>query len=642
MKRKYYNINLEIMGKILLVVFIYQLCRVGFYLFNTELFIDMTFGKLLYYMLAGLRFDISAILYTNLLFLLLSLLPFKFTFKAGYRKAVNIIFYVFNAIGISANVSDFIYYRFTSRRTTASVFDFMAGESNMGKLWIQFFVDYWYATLTGIGLIFLLVYISKKIPRANLQIHHPVWHFLSRTVLLVLFSGLIVAGLRGGVLHSTRPITLSNAGEYVEIPNEVSIVLNTPFSIIRTIGKTSIKHQEYFSDNELEAVYTPIHPPQSSQVVRHKNVMIIILESFSAEHSKFLNPDLENGNYQGYTPFLDSLMQQSLTFRYSYANGHKSIDALPSVFTSIPSLEVPYLLSPYSSNAVESLPGILKEEGYHTSFFHGAPNGSMGFQAYCNLIGIENYYGKKEYNNNDDYDGIWGIWDEPFLQYMAHTVNTFKEPFFTSVFTLSSHHPFKVPEQYEGVFPKGTIPVHQCVGYSDMALKKFFKTISNMPWFKNTLFVFTADHTVRPAHREYSTIENRYRIPIFFYSPDGSLTGQKDEVVQQIDIFPSVLGYLGYNKKYFAFGSDVFNRNNSGWAITFPNGIYQYLTKDFAIQFEEGRTRGFFKRDKILNLSNNMVSERLPQMQRMEAEVKAIIQQYHNRMLEDRLTSQND
>ena len=642
LKNKFYSTILETISKIVLVTIIYQLCRLGFYLFNSELFPSMTVGKLLYYMLAGLRFDISAILYTNALFIALSLLPFKFTFRSGYRKLVNVVFYLFNAIAISANVSDFIYYRFTNRRTTASVFDFMAGESNMGKLWLQFLVDYWPAALTGIAIFALLIIANKRIPKAEIKIQHPIWHFLSRLVMLALLGGLMIAGMRGGFLHSTRPITLSNAGQYVDSPEEVAVVLNTPFCIIRTFGKTSIKHKAYFENEELEKIYSPIHKAQYQDSTQRKNVMVIILESFSAEHSGFLNPELEDGNYKGYTPFLDSLMAQSLTFKYSYANGRKSIDALPSVFTSIPSLEVPYLLSPYSTNTVESLPHILKNEGYQTSFFHGAPNGSMGFQAYCNLVGIEEYYGKSEYNNDADYDGIWGIWDEPFLQYMAKTVNTFKAPFFTSVFTLSSHHPYKVPAQYEGIFPQGTIPLHQCIGYTDMALRKFFKTMSTMPWYKNTLFVFTADHSTSATHDEYRTLEKRYSIPVFFYDPAHPFKEQKDEVIQQIDIFPSVLGYLGYNKDYFSFGTDVFNRKNSGWAITFPNGIYQLIKKDYAIHFEEGTTKGFFKRDKILNLSKNKVSENLPQMQSMEADVKALIQQYHNRMLEDRLTVKNE
>src|SRR5690606_14279042 len=137
---------------------------------------------------------------------------------------------------------------------------------------------------------------------------------------------------------------------------------------------------------------------------------------------------------------------------------------------------------------------LLGEKGYETAFFHGAPNGSMGFSAYMQLAGIKNYYGKNEYNNDDDFDGIWGIWDEPFMQFMAKKLDTFKQPFFSSFFSLSSHHPFKVPEHYAGKFPKGQLPLHEPIGYVDNALRQFFNTASKSEWYKNTLFVIVADH----------------------------------------------------------------------------------------------------------------------------------------------------
>ena len=208
-----------------------------------------------------------------------------------------------------------------------------------------------------------------------------------------------------------------------------------------------------------------------------------------------LNPEKEGGQYKGYTPFLDSLMGHSKSFTYAIANGRKSIDGLPSVISSIPSLGVPYFLSPYSGNRINSLASLLGAEGYHTSFFHGAPNGSMGFNAFMNLAGVDHYYGMDEYGNADDFDGLWGIWDEPFLQFYADKLNTFPEPFMSSFFSVSSHHPFEIPDEYEDRFEGGPLPIHRCIQYTDFALKRFFEKASTMPWYKNTLFVITADHT---------------------------------------------------------------------------------------------------------------------------------------------------
>src|SRR5690606_3286191 len=123
--------------------------------------------------------------------------------------------------------------------------------------------------------------------------------------------------------------------------------------------------------------------------------------SFSKEFFGAFNKDKNNGTYTGYTPFLDSLTGHSLSFTYSFSNGRKSIDGLPSVVSSIPSLGVPYFLSPYSGNRINSLASLLKEKGYHSSFFHGAPNGSMGFEAFMNIAGFEAYYGLSEYGDDD-------------------------------------------------------------------------------------------------------------------------------------------------------------------------------------------------------------------------------------------------
>lgn len=130
-----------------------QLCRVGFYLFITDLFSNVTFSKFIYLLYAGLKFDLSALLYLNALFILVTLLPFKFRFNTSYKYLVNTLYLVPITMGIISTVSDFIYCRFTVKRTTSSVFDFVAGEDNMCKLFFRFIFHYWYATFLGAVLI---------------------------------------------------------------------------------------------------------------------------------------------------------------------------------------------------------------------------------------------------------------------------------------------------------------------------------------------------------------------------------------------------------------------------------------------------------------------------------------------------------
>ncbi|MDP2113173.1 MAG: LTA synthase family protein, partial [Bacteroidota bacterium] len=354
------------------------------------------------------------------------------------------------------------------------------------------------------------------------KFRHPFVYFLSGIPVIFIVFVLSVIGMRGGWRHSTRPINMNNAGAFVNTPEEMSLVQNTPFCIFRTWGKKAFEHKSFFtSEEELSRIYSPIYKPDSVGEFRKENVVIIILESFSRAFVGSLNPQLEDPRDRSYTPFLDSLIHESLVFPNSFANGRKSIDAIPSVTASIPALVLPYVISERSGNKINSIASLLSTQGYQTAFFHGAPNGSMGFDAFTKIAGFHQYFGRDEYGNDADFDNIWGVWDEPFFQFFAREMNLMQEPFATTIFSVSSHHPYEVPEKYKGKFPEGRIPLNKCIRYTDMALQKFFDSTRKMPWFKNTLFVITADHATDSDIKEYYTSVNRFAIPIVFYKPDG-------------------------------------------------------------------------------------------------------------------------
>lgn len=632
------NIYWALLLRLLLVMVLFTLCRIGFYLYNVSFFPDMALADFLRLLWGGLQFDLTAVLYINSLFILLMILPFDFRFRYGYQEVAKYIFFVTNGFALATNVADFIYYKFTLRRTSADVFRQFENEQNTGGLFFRFLVDYWYAVIFWIFLVLVMVNVYNRIRLWGPQMKHRTLYYASGFLALPLIVYFIVAGIRGGFRHSTRPITLSNAGEFVSDPKDISIVLNTPFSLIRTVGKTKVQRAHYFDEPALEAIYSPIHSPTDTGGLDKQNVVVIILESFSREFSGLLNRDLEGGTYGGYTPFLDSLMQHSRTFTHAFANGRKSIDGLPSVISSIPSLGVPYFLSPYSGNRINSLASVLGEEGYHTSFFHGAPNGSMGFSAFMNLAGVDHYFGMNEYNNDDDFDGLWGIWDEPFLQFYAEKLNTFRQPFFSSFFSVSSHHPFVIPEQYEEIFEGGPLPIHRCIQYTDHSLRRFFETASRMPWYKNTLFIITADHTSSNIQfPEYRTGWGFYSIPLIFFKPDNSLTGMDSSIVQQADIMPSVLGYLHYPKDYFAFGRDLFRESGPAIAFNYKDNTYQLFEDRYVLVFDGSKRIGLynFRDDKLMR--DNLLDQDPERARKMEVTIKAVIQQYNNRMVDDKL-----
>jgi len=610
----------------------YAICRVLFYAFNSDMFPGVTFSSMMTMMAGGLKFDISALLYINALFYLLALLPFPFKFSNGYQSFLKWFFITLNSIGIALNVIDFKYYPFILKRTTANVADILKNETNMGSLFGRFLFDYWYVLLIFIALVYALIKLYDLFKPKPIKFSTQ-WLTIPVGILAIgLFAGFSVIGMRGGYRHSTRPITLSNAGDYVQSPEEVAIVVNTPFSIFRTLNNKTFVRMDFFkTDDELKATFNPIMQVSDSTAMRKKNVVVIILESFSREHFGIFNPTLENGTYKGYTPFLDSLAQQSLIFMHAYANGRKSIDALPSVTTSLPALVLPYVLSEYSSNKVNSLASLLGAEGYQTAFFHGAPNGSMGFSAFTKLTGFKRYVGKTEFNDDRFFDGMWGIWDEEFFQFFGKEMNQMQQPFYTTIFSVSSHHPFEVPERYKDVFPKGKKPIHQCIGYTDNSLRLFFAEASKQPWYNNTIFVITADHSTAPTHEEYKTNINTFAIPLIFYTPDGSLKGVETKLAQQIDIMPTVLTYLGYNKPFITFGSNLFNNQKPTYVLNYVGDTYQYMEGDMVIYFDGKKTVRAFNVTIDPALTNNLFGK--VDISAMETRLKAILQQYNNRMM---------
>ncbi|MBN2166830.1 MAG: sulfatase-like hydrolase/transferase [Marinilabiliaceae bacterium] len=618
------------------VMVIYSICRVLFFAFNAPMFPNVTFGSFGMIMIGGLKFDVSALIYLNLLYILFSLIPTPWNHKKGYRAFLKVIFLFFNSVGIALNVIDFKYYPFIMKRTTSNIGDVLKNEDNMWVLAGQFLIDYWYLFLIWIALVVMLLFLYDRVKAVQTTFKRKWLMYPTGLFVLTVFITLGIIGIRGGWRHSTRPITLSNAGDYVKSPEETAIVLNTPFSVIRTIGKKSFVKMNYFESNEkMESFFTPVVIPSDSATITNKNVIVLILESFSREHFGCFNDSLGGKLYKGYTPFLDSLAGESLIFSNAYANGRKSIDAMPSVTASLPALVLPYVISEYSSNKVNSFANLLGKYGYESAFWHGAPNGSMGFSAFANMVGFNHYMGKDEFNDDSCFDGIWGIWDEPFLQFVANNVGKNKQPFVNVFFSLSSHHPYKVPEQYNGVFPEGDVPLHKCVGYTDNALRKFFQTASKYEWFKNTLFVITADHSTFPVHDEYKTNINAFAIPLIFYTPDGSLKGVDNRLAQQIDILPTVLSYLDYPRCYISFGNNLLDKENNTYVLNYVGGNYQFMMNNLVIYFDGKKVSGVynFKRDPYLK--NDIQKDVDFSFELLK--LKAVLQQYNNRMIENDL-----
>ena len=634
LNNKLFSPLLAVLWNLLLVYMVYQVARIEYWLENYS-YLNYTFDV----WRGGLMFDTSAILYTNALYVVLILFPLHYKETTIYHKICKWIFVIVNGLALVINLADSVYFRYTMRRTTSTVLDEFSSEGNLSSIIGKEFLSHWYLVLL-FALIMWLLWKFYATPSINVKTLNK-WKYNGACLLsLILFTPFCIAGMRGGFATAVRPITISNAMQYTERPTDAPLVLNTPFSFLRTIDTNVFVVPHYFdSTDEMEAVYTPVHTPSDSLQMDKKNVVILIVESFGREYIGALNKTLEDGKYKGYTPCVDSLISKSTTFSHSFCNGRKSIDGMPSILSSIPMFVEPFILTPSSMNDYTGLAGILAKEGYETAFFHGAQNGSMGFQAFAQKIGFQRYYGRTEYEEScgtDDFDGTWAIWDEPFLQYFAKEMSKMKQPFMTSVFTASSHHPFAVPEKYKKQFTEEELEIHKCIRYTDMSIGRFFDTASRQPWFKNTIFVLTSDHTNMSNHAEYQTDLGGFCSPIIIYDPSHPEGKTLDKIAQQIDILPTIMGMLHYSKPYFGFGIDVLNTpKEDTWAVNYLNGYYQYVRYDYVLQFDGTATTAVYSLDD--KLMKNNIKGKVAVQQKMEQELKAIIQQYMVRMTQDRM-----
>jgi phosphoglycerol transferase MdoB-like AlkP superfamily enzyme len=631
-----------ILFNLLMVYVVYFMARMVYLLENWSYFSqNLSFGHLMELLSGGLVFDTSAILVTNIPYIVLMLFPLHQKETRFYQQVCRWTFVVINGLALAINLCDTVYFRFTMRRTTTTVFNEFSNEGNLGSIFFTETLRHFYLVLLFVLVVWLMyrLYRTTGLDRRKL-----CWWRYDVVMLLSLaaVTPFVVAGIRGGFTTAVRPITISNANQYVDRPVEAALVLNTPFSLYRTIGKSVFVVPDYYQDEQqMEAIYSPVHVPNDSLPMTKKNVVVLIVESFGREYIGALNKNLENGRYKGYTPHVDSLISKSITFTRSFCNGRKSIDGMPSILSSIPMFVEPFFLTPASMNHVSGIASLLAGEGYQTAFFHGAQRGSMGFMAFARSTGFQEYYGREDYDadkrfgGDDDFDGMWAIWDEPFLQYYATKMSEMKEPFMTALFTASSHHPYEIPEKYRDVYPEEGIIMHKCIRYTDMALGKFFATASRQPWFNNTIFVLTSDHTNLSDHDYYQTDLGGFCSPIIIFEP-GRQSEMQDKIAQQIDILPTLMGLLHYQKPYFAFGIDLLNTPaENTWAVNYLNGIYQYVKHGHVLQFDGQQTKAVYALTDSLMQHN--VKGKLPQQVQMESELKAIIQQYMLRMVENRL-----
>lgn len=635
--KHYISIGLKLLLSLSLLI----ITQIGFYIFNSSLFEIESLYEWYRIIYGGMKFAIASTLVYLTPFLFLTLIPFRFRMNRYYKVVYKVLYIIGTQLMLIINIIDIGYYRFSFRRMRSDFFNFLGVGGDFSELIPQFARDYWHLFLLFILLNLGFVYILKRIDKkySNQYFFRTRKAYALSSIVFILATSSTYLGIRGGFQY--RPLSLIQANHYAHSQN-TALVLNSPYTLYRTIGKSGIEPITYFQDpEEMAQHFSPIINNEigiedslfSPKLELGKtNILLIILESFSAEYMGFYRKDGIS-----YTPFLDSLAQHSICFD-AYSNGRRSIDALPAILSSLPLLmEETYITSAYGGNSISSFANLLEPYGYSNIFFHGGYNGTMGFDAFAKNAGYREYFGKDEYNNDKDYDGNWGIFDEPFLQRMIKELDNLSQPFNATVFTLSSHHPYTIPKEHIGKFPKGSLLIHETIGYADYAIRRFMEEARNKPWFENSLFVFTADHSSQNELEEFRNLLGSYRIPVIFYSPSLQKPYyDQTSLMQQIDILPTTLSLLNYPKEYIGFGQNIFSDQEKYYMLYFNQELI-LVCGNYLSRYREGEEIELFHLPSDPNAKSNIAEKRRDIAKKHELKTKAIIQEHNTRMMENKL-----
>lgn len=511
----------------------------------------------------GLRYDLASIFLCNLPFVIAYIL---FPATRWLTVAIAGVAAFVNGTFLAFNIFDSEYFKFTGKRMTMDSF---AITQDINSQILPIALEYWHNSLLILAAYALLYWGTRRILAPT---HRDSWRVAGFLVFLMALGGGLA--IRGGL--QTKPLIPAQA--FVDAGPKLGIMaLNSTFTVLKSSNKEGLQEWAGLSWNEAQNRVAAGSPPADAPWTgpKPKNIVLVILESFGAE---YVFPPTPN---PGYAPFLRELAERGNHFPFAYANGRRSIDAVPALLAGIPSwMDPPFITSPYQTNQIRGLPEILNENGFHSIFFHGGNNGTMFFDVMTKRLGFETYLGASEYPSEGDHDGRWGIFDEPFLQFMAKRLSAESKPFFATVFTLSSHHPYTIPKEHAGKFPKGKLEIHESIGYADYALRRFYEQAKEEPWFADTLFIITADHTSKQEYPENDNLRGRFHVPLLFIMNDKPLPFPSlQKPVQHADIAPTVLDLLDLPAKPFShFGSSLCHDLKRPGIVLFEGGAFHLVS----------------------------------------------------------------
>ena len=620
---------LAVPARLLAVLFLYSIHRVLFLFYNQEVFRAAPWREIVHAFGFGVRFDLVAVFLISAPFIALAYFPWPGEISGSLARWFDRFFLLLHIPFLFLNCADLEYFGFTGRRITMEIFRIHGDIRDQAG---QLLVHYWQVPLWSLLSAAFLWWVCRAVPLPG---RRPA-SIVRRLIVLATASLVTVLMIRNS--FQSKPLMVPHAFVYGTQPVG-NLVLNTPVGFLQSYSVLlgdSLPRTTYFGSVR---EYWPLlslgaHAPRTRDL---QNIVVVIVESLSSSYVGAENPASE------LTPFIDQLARSGLHFRNFYAAGRRTVYALPALFAGVPGLmDEAVFNSAYQGDSFFGLGHTLRENGYRTAFFHGARNGSMGLDYASKIVGFQEYFGKDEFLSwpgarKEDYDGDWGIFDEPFLGFVVDRLDGFREPFAAAILTLTTHQPYAIPKKYEGEFPAVRDPMARCVRYLDRSLSGFFESARKKSWFRNTLFIITADHTYSPRGMVRPDLLQQHHIPLILYHPSRQLPAADTEKVgYQGDLAPTVLDYLGIDpRKKTVFARSLFG-TSPGMAMFRSSGRYVLVQNDFVVTYSDTSGPGLFRYPNGPGHRLEEVNDPVLREQRAKI-LKALVQHHNNGLLDNRL-----
>lgn len=591
----------------------------------------------------GLRYDISILAYANAVFILMRFAPFPWMAHKGWLAAGNVIFWITNSLLLILNVGDTPYFQFTAYRMTWLNFVNVITDPNSAGMMSAYVGQFWWAYLLAVVLVAALVWITSRVEFVFTPEPLSKYAWVKKICIFLIAGGLTVLGIRGMRLKG-RPLDTSSAVWYVDTMPQINAVLNTPFCIFRTINRSmELQRLVYFSEEELASIRNSLTMPSHCFPKQDKNLVLIIIESGGSIFSEHLTPLKEDRQYAGTMVFLDSLARQSLVNRHLWGTGRTSCQGITNILGGFPDYGIAYYVtSKHNLDILDSPARLMNRMGMVTKFYYGCEKGSFHIDETAKATGFGSIYSRDDYGPTD-YDGSWGVWDHKMAEFVVEDLSHTSNPFFATWFTVSAHGPYNLPEDIDtsGYRHRQESP-EQAIEYTDYALRYFFDMAKQTSWYENTIFVITADHGARDyANTVYNNTYVYNHLPFIVYAPDGSVPvgAMEDRMMSQVDIGPTLLSLVGYEKPYIALGTSMFDDARPHYALTYSNGQYYVAGTEYMVAYDTPDTpAAVYDVSELPAPETRLVDYDTTKVDEMTRWIKAFFQDYTSRMIDNRMS----